>query len=136
MADLQDFSLRCTPFEMTLWGLLGHPLRVYYGLQGAIVPIALIHPHNSYHTPEVQLVVFPRYVSDADGEFIRMSQAQACTRLMGCVVNVRNLSGHGLGEVSRLVRQVPAYALTYGRLDHLADKIAALLEQHLPLPWA
>jgi hypothetical protein len=25
-ADLKDFSLRSSPFEMTLWGLLGHPL--------------------------------------------------------------------------------------------------------------
>jgi hypothetical protein len=107
--------------------------RLYSGPQGVIVPIELIHPHSIYHTPELQMIVFPHYVPDADGEFIRLSQAQACARMMGLTVNVRNLPGHGLAEISRLARRVPAYAFIYGRLDHLADKMAALLDRHLPL---
>jgi hypothetical protein len=107
--------------------------RLYSGPQGIIVPIEHIHPHNIYHTPELQMIVFPRYVPDADSEFIRLSQAQACARMMGLAVNVRNLPGHGLTEISRLARRVPAYALIYGRLDHLADEMAALLDRHLPL---
>jgi hypothetical protein len=107
--------------------------RLYCGPQGVIVPIELINPHNTYHTPELQMIIFPHYAPDADGEFIRLSQAQACARMMGCAVNVRNLPGHGLIEISRLARRVPAYALIYGRLDHLADEMATLLDRHLPL---
>jgi hypothetical protein len=101
-------------------------LRAYRSSRGVIVPIEYIRPNNIYHTPEVRLIVFPQYLADADGELIRLSPAQACTRLMGCTVNVRNLSGHGLDEISRLARGTPAYALSYGRLEHLADQIAAL----------
>ena len=102
--------------------------RTYRSSRGVIVPIEHIRPNNIYHTPEVRLIVFPQYLADADvdGDLIRLSPAQACTRLMGCTVNVRNLSGHGLDEISRLARGTPAYALSYGRLDHLAEKIAAL----------
>ncbi len=107
--------------------------RLYCGPQGIIVPIDHINPHNVYHTPELQMIVFPHYFPDAGGEFIRLSQAQACARMMGLAVNVRNLPGHGLVEISRLARRVPAYALIYGRLDHLADEMSALLDSHLPL---
>ena len=103
--------------------------RLYSGPQGVIVPIELIHPHNIYHTPELQMIVFPNYVPDADGEFIRLSQAQACVRMMGLAVNVRNLPGHGLAEISRLARRVPVYALIYGRLDRVEDEMEALLDK-------
>jgi hypothetical protein len=102
--------------------------RAYRSSRGVIVPIEYIRPNNIYHTPELRLIVFPQYLADADvdDDLIRLSPAQACARLMGCTVNVRNLSGHGLDEISRLARGTPAYALSYGRLDHLAEKIAAL----------
>lgn len=99
---------------------------VYRSSRGVIVPIEHIRPNNTYHSPEIRLIIFPQYLADADGDLIRLSPAQACVRLMGCTVNVRNLSGHGLDEISRLARGTPAYALSYGRLDHLTEKIAAL----------
>jgi len=106
--------------------------RVFRGRRGVIIPVEHIHPNNTYHTPEVCLIIFPRYVPTADCELMPLSQAHACARLLGCVVNLRNLPGHGLGQISQLARQVQTYALAYGRLDDLADKIAALLEHHFP----
>jgi len=105
---------------------------VYRSRRGVIVPIEQIHSNNVYHTPQIRLIIFPQYDPNIERKLIRLSQAQASARLMGCAVNIRNLSGHGFSEISRLARQVPAYALTYGRFDHLADEISILLE-HGPL---
>lgn len=69
----------------------------------------------------VARIVFPRYVPRAACTLTPISPAQAGARLMGCLINARNLDRYGFPEVTRLVRQVPAYELRYGSVGQLAD---------------
>jgi len=75
------------------------------------------------------LILFPRY---APGEKLRicaLSPAQACASLMGCLVNARNLSGHGLREVSSLARKIPAFSMTYGDMAREREEILSFLRK-------
>lgn len=109
----------------------GNGRGIYRSAQGLILPIDHVHPANRYHLPRVRLIVFPRYLPGAGGECPRLSPARACSRLMACAVNVRNLPDHGLDAVAELARRVPAYALIYDRLDHLESRLSNLLHNCL-----
>lgn len=64
-------------------------------------------------------LVFPHYAPRARYALTPLSPARAGIRLMGCLINARNLEGLGFSEATRLVRQVPAYELRYGSLSQL-----------------
>jgi hypothetical protein len=69
----------------------------------------------------ISRLVFPHYVPRAAYALTPLSPAKAGARLMGCLVNARNLDGHGFPEVTRLVRKIPAYELRYGSITQLAE---------------
>ncbi|MFN8459220.1 MAG: hypothetical protein U0401_31985 [Anaerolineae bacterium] len=58
-----------------------------------------------------------------------LSQAQAGLALMQCLLNARNLPEHGFPEVTRLIRQVPAYHLGYSHFGQLEGQIEQLFLQ-------
>ena len=64
-----------------------------------------------------------------DGEFAfePLSGAQAGLALMECLVNARNLPGHGLAEAARLARNAPAFRLRYSHFEQIGDRIQAFL---------
>ncbi|NBD36646.1 MAG: hypothetical protein GVY30_11695 [Chloroflexi bacterium] len=82
-------------------------------------------------TARLHLILFPHYAPDAEAEMeVRpLSKAQASLRLMACLVNARNLPDHGVAEVARLARRVPAYELRYAELDKLAGRLEPLFAQ-------
>lgn len=71
-------------------------------------------------TPIARLV-FPHYTPHTAYALTPLSPAKAGVRLMGCLVNARNLDGHGFPEVTRLAKHVPAFELRYGTLAQLDD---------------
>ncbi len=95
-----------------------------------IAPSALTSAPTCAAAP-LRLILFPHYAPDAEFELRPLSKARASLRLMSCLVNARNLPGHGLSEVTRLARRVPAYDLHYARLDQLAERLAPFLAEHL-----
>lgn len=95
--------------------------------RGLIVPVKAIAPHNCYHIPELRSIIFPRFMPDSAVQLRRLSNAETCMRLMGCLINARNLPQHGLPEISRLARQIPAYSLIYSQLAHVTETFETLL---------
>ena len=95
-----------------------------------IAPSALTSAPTCAAAP-LRLILFPHYAPDADVELRPLSQAQASLRLMSCLVNARNLPRHGLTEVARLARHVPAYDLHYARLEQLSERLAPFFAQCL-----
>jgi len=96
-----------------------------------IAPSALTSAPTCAAAP-LRLILFPHYAPNAEAEMeVRpLSKAQASLRLMASLVNARNLPDHGLSEVTRLARRVPAYELRYAELDQLAGRLGPLFAQN------
>jgi hypothetical protein len=95
---------------------------------GSLIPHRLFNPHHSNGRPPLAVVLFPCYRKKAELELTALSSAQTGLRLMQCLVNARNLAGHGFQDVSRLARQVRGYTLTYSRFDQIGTRLKALLD--------
>jgi hypothetical protein len=89
----------------------------------SLVPVRLLSPEGPAGPAELGEIVFPRHDARATFGLTRLSPAQAGLRLMGCLINARNLDMHGFPEVTRLVRERPAYDLSYGSFDQLGEWI-------------
>jgi hypothetical protein len=76
-------------------------------------------------TPRV--LIFPRYVPEADFQAEPLKQADALFRLLQCLVNARNFADGGLSTASRLARQVSAWQLTYSDIESASQWIQATL---------
>jgi hypothetical protein len=98
-----------------------------------LIPPALLRPVN-LSTPPLGLVIFPRYSPRGDFALRPLSKAQAGLALMECLVNARNLPGHGLSEIARLAQVAPAYQLSYGNFDQIGAQIETLLESEMKQP--
>jgi len=68
-------------------------------------------------SPVLTAIVFPRYDATAGARLEPVAAARAGLRLMGCLLNARNLPEHGFPDVAALARDVPSYELTYGAFD-------------------
>jgi hypothetical protein len=71
--------------------------------------------------PSILAILFPHYSPKEDFQFIRISSADAALRLTACLINARNLPDHGFPQVLQIVRNIPAYSLTYNRFPNLAE---------------
>ena len=95
--------------------------------QVAMIPPRLLNPNNKNEEAVVSLIVFPNYKESSEFELEKLSKARAGLSLMECLVNARNLNGHGFREVTRLVRDTPAYLLTYSSVDQLNGQFHEIL---------
>jgi hypothetical protein len=77
-----------------------------------------IEPGRRLERRDLGAIVFPRY-GKAGFHFARVSMARAGLLLMECLLNARNLEGHGFSAVTELVRRIPAYELTYSSFAEL-----------------
>lgn len=89
-----------------------------------LVPPEWFNPQPTLAGPPrptpLNLIIFPRFQPNAEFNLHLLTKAQAGLELMQCLVNARNLPGHGFDDISRLARAVPAYRLTYAGFDQLA----------------
>lgn len=79
----------------------------------SIVPHRLINPTYKRLKPAIGLILFPHLVTEGEHRLEPLSKAQAALRLVECLVNGRNIPNHGIDQVSRIVRDAPAYVLSY-----------------------
>jgi hypothetical protein len=100
--------------------------------QGLLIDAALLNSLCHGGPSPAGLIVFPQFVPEAACHIEPLTPALACARLMGAVVNARNLHGHGLEEISRIVRRVPAYAMRFGDLEHGVQSIDDLAVSLIP----
>jgi hypothetical protein len=95
----------------------------------SIVPHRLLNPSHSRLHPEVAVILFPRLISEGEHRLEPLSKAQAGLRLVECLVNGRNIPNHGFDQVSRIVRDVPAYVLHYTGFKTLPGLLGDILPQ-------
>ena len=95
--------------------------------QVAMIPPRLLNPNNTKEEAVASLIVFPNYKEGSEFELEKLSKARAGLTLMECLVNARNLNGHGFSEATRLVRDTPAYLLTYSSIDQLSGRLQEIL---------
>ena len=132
------------PLDTTQLQGLARPLNVKKGSQGVlkemldadvlpkemvsdgtrtIAPPRAFGPCQVLHSVPLQLMLFPRFSLQEDFEFNEQSKGENALHLMECLINARNLPGHGFSEVVRLARTIPAYSAKYGRIDQVGDAI-------------
>jgi hypothetical protein len=92
-----------------------------------MIPHRLLNPHTASGPAELSMIMFPHHQLDSELDLQRLTKAQVGLSLMECLVNARNLDGHGFQEATRVAREVPAYSLTYGRFDQLENELDVLL---------
>lgn len=89
-------------------------------------PVTLIEPEriapqSTHDGHRVRVLLFPEYAADRDYKLAALSPAQCAHRLMGSLINARNLHNKGLDAASSLARSTPGYHLRYGHFSELAD---------------
>lgn len=97
------------------------------GKHVAMIPTRLLNPENKQEDAEVELIVFPKYTQGAAFKLERLSKAKAGLILMECLVNARNLNGHGFTEAARLARNTPAYRLQYSSFEQFNNQFEEIL---------
>lgn len=97
-------------------GLAGHILRTPYA---DLIPADLFRPNSTLAGVTLERIVFPSYSPGSEFSLSPLSRAKAGMTLMRCLLNARNLPEHGFAEISRLVRQVPAYQLRYDNFSQI-----------------
>lgn len=76
----------------------------------------------------LSFLLFIQHVDNAVLSLDPISPAQAAQRLMGCLVNGRNLKLHGLPRIASLTRQTPALVLQYADLEQLENILQPIID--------
>jgi hypothetical protein len=92
--------------------------------RGDLIPIELLRPQNELSVPALQTIILPYYAPDAVFKLEMLSPGRAAFTLIDTVVNARNLPDHGMPELARLARLVPAQQLIYSNFAQLTDHLA------------
>jgi hypothetical protein len=87
-----------------------------------LIPAALLRPVQ-VSEPPLGLMIFPRYLPGGEFSLRPLSKARAGLALMECLINARNLPGHGFSEVARLAQKAPAYQLNYADFGQIKGRI-------------
>jgi hypothetical protein len=104
-----------------------HAAHILSGPRADLIPPTLLKPDNVVSEPPLRVILFPHYQPEVDFCWRPLSKAQAGLALMACLVNARNLPGHGFAEIARLARLAPAYALHYARFDPIVGPMDDVL---------
>jgi hypothetical protein len=93
----------------------------------------LIHPNlirtdNHYFQPPVWLILFPRYQAESALQWKELTPAETGLELMQCLINARNLLGHGFGEITRLARKIRGIKFTYSSFEQIEKSIKDILK--------
>jgi hypothetical protein len=67
------------------------------------------------------MILFPNFQTGSRFRLEPLTASEAGLALMQTILNVRNLSGHGLPETAWLVNHFPVYRLTYAGFGQLED---------------
>lgn len=136
------------PFDSSLVGGFPRPLGLKVSgrglvdterwevLPGSSTTLVLPEPAPPAGTPETGLgvIVFPRFAAGAAVSAVRLTAAATAMRLMGNLLNARNLDGHGFPEVTAAARRTSGFDLTFGDASEAADEVCGILESLGDLP--
>lgn len=100
--------------------------QIMSGPRTRLISPTLFNSNTPRSSISPRLIIFPQYQRDGLFEWCKLSAAQAGLALMKCLINARNLPGHGFAQVARLARAVPAYTMRYAdfeQLDHHFERV-------------
>jgi hypothetical protein len=100
--------------------------RVLETPQATLIPHRLLNHRPPSPAARLSGIVFPEFRDGTDFELTRLSPAQTGMSLMACLINARNLTGHGFPEASRVARLAPAWRLVYGDTGQLDERLLSL----------
>ncbi len=87
--------------------------------KGSMISHRLLNPQFSLQQPQVSHILFPEYREGAGLSLEKVSPAKSSLYLIPSHVNARNLPGHGIAELSSIIRKCSSYKLVYGGFDDL-----------------
>ncbi|MDH3637143.1 MAG: hypothetical protein OES09_01595 [Gammaproteobacteria bacterium] len=103
----------------TLIDIRAHQARLLRSGATIMIPHKLLNPQSTRESAFLSLIVFPHYRAQAELTLTPLSAAKTGLALMECLVNARNLAGHGFGAAATMVREVSAFRLDYGGFEQL-----------------
>ncbi len=101
----------------------GERKKIFIGENGCMLPHRLLNSNFSPDTPQLSLIIFPEYRSGAQMSMTELSGAMACSRLISCYVNARNIEEHGINRLADVVRKTPVFHLVYSNFNDLAPVV-------------
>jgi hypothetical protein len=116
--NLRNASLRLLGLDQEAGGAA----RVIAASKVSLVWPAETKVHASASS-RITRIVFPKYQAHSRFEPRVLSRAETGLGLMGCLINARNLEGHGFPEVTRLSRSAPAFHVRYGDFSQMLEWI-------------
>ncbi len=81
---------------------------------GTMLSHRLLNPDFSKEKKKVTDIIFPKYKKGTALDFKEITAAKGALYLMQSHVNARNLKGHGVGDMSNIVRNCRIWSLNYG----------------------
>lgn len=97
------------------WLLHGnHSCSIIAADSGSMIPHRLFNADFSVSHPRVTDIIYPDFKEGVKGCFREVSPAKSALYLMQSHVNARNLYGHGIADISAIIRRCRSYRLTYG----------------------
>ena len=106
-----------------------HQEKEYCSQTFCLIPPEIIGPPAIWRYPDIKLLLFPKFEKGADLQFERLSASQTVLALMECMVNARNLPGHGFNQAISLAGLVTSYRLRYGDFSQLDPVRKELMNQ-------
>jgi hypothetical protein len=116
----------CAVLEPAIVDLDAPGVQVLRSPEIVLVPRGAWGQLDAIETSRLAAIVFPTFRAGAPCKFEAVPRAGVGIGLMGCLINARNLPGHGFGEVTHLARQVPGYTLEYGDFTQLETWVTSL----------
>jgi hypothetical protein len=96
---------------------------LHFNDDSAWIEPALFYKDAARASVKPWVLIFPRFVPEAEFLAKRLTPANALFRLLQCLVNARNFPDHGMSATTRLARQVTSYSLVYSNIESAAKWI-------------
>jgi hypothetical protein len=96
-------------------------------VDGFLVRPRRLNQQSARTRPRLSALVFPRRERGARDGVRRLSKAETALSLLANLVNARNLPDHGLAQVTRLAREVPAFEAVYDDARTMVPLIRSVL---------
>jgi hypothetical protein len=90
-----------------------HQAKLYQNDRFCLIPPGLLGQPPQVRHPRLALLVFPKYEAGSPFKLSALSPANTGLALMECLVNARNLPGHGFSQAVKYAAQTPARSLVY-----------------------
>lgn len=101
------------------WILSDHHDKIITCATGSMIPHRLFNENFTPKQPKLTDIIYPQFKSDTPSKLQEISPARSSLYLLSSHVNARNLKGHGVSDISSIIKQCRSFTLSYGSFDDL-----------------